>query len=400
MGFLAYITESLMNLKTSKLRSFLAILGILVGTGSVVALLSSGQMATEHALQQFKTLGTNLLALSIQDNNTNASQDRSQKKYFELSNVPVIKGASSKIELVAPYINIFSSIYYDGKRLQGQVFGATDSLYHIVKLQIAKGRFVSYLDANSNFCDIGSKLASQLKLRGVMNPIGKQIQLGKRLYTIVGVTKPWQTNLFLFANLNNSVLVPLTQSYRLSPYAQISDILFRVDKGSNLKQIQTAITGKLKILLPKKRFMFRSPKQIIDIMSKQRKTFTWLLGMIGGISLLVGGIGVMNIMLVSVIERRREIGIRMAIGARRTDIRWMFLIESVTLTLFGGFLGVTLGILVSVILAEVADWGFVFFVLPPALGFAVSVLVGILSGFYPAYRASQLDPIETLQGGE
>ena len=203
---------------------------------------------------------------------------------------------------------------------------------------------------------------------------------------------------FLFANLNNSVLVPLTQSYRLSPYAQINDILFRVDKGSNLKQIQDSITGKLKILLPNKRFMFRSPKQIIDIMSKQRKTFTWLLGMIGGISLLVGGIGVMNIMLVSVIERRREIGIRMAIGARRADIRWMFLIESVTLTLFGGFLGVTLGILVSVILAEVADWGFVFFILPPTLGFLVSVLVGILSGFYPAYRASRLDPIETLHG--
>ncbi|MDF1759345.1 MAG: ABC transporter permease [Coxiellaceae bacterium] len=398
MGFLAYINESLMNLKTSKLRSFLAILGILVGTGSVVALLSSGQMATEHALKQFKTLGTNLLALSIQENNMSGMQDHSQKKYFELGNVPVLKDASSKIELVAPYINVFSSIFYDGKQLQGQIFGATDALYHIVKLKIAKGRFVSYLDANSNFCDIGSKLASQLKSRGVMNPIGKQIQLGKRLYTIVGVTQPWQTNLFLFANLNNSVLVPLSQSYRLSPYAQINDILFRVDKGSNLKQIQDAITGKLKILLPNKRFMFRSPKQIIDIMSKQRKTFTWLLGMIGGISLLVGGIGVMNIMLVSVIERRREIGIRMAIGARRADIRWMFLIESVTLTLFGGFLGVTLGILVSVILAEVADWGFVFFILPPTLGFLVSVLVGILSGFYPAYRASRLDPIETLHG--
>ena len=398
MGFAAYIFESLMNLKTSKLRSFLAILGILVGTGSVVALISSGQMATNNALKQFKTLGTNLLALSIQS--SPAAHNDSQKQSFTAMDVPLTKGASDKIELVAPYINVYSSLYFNGKQLQGQIFGAGSALYTIVKLKIYRGRFVSYLDENSNFCDIGYSLYKQLRAHGELNPIGKQIQLGRHLFTIVGILKPWQTNLFLFADLNNAVIVPLQKSYQLSQYAQINDVLFRVVKGSNLTSIQDKIQAKLKIILPHKRFVFRSPKQIIDIMGKQRKTFTWLLGMIGGISLLVGGIGVMNIMLVSVIERRREIGIRMAIGARGSDIRWMFLIESVTLTLFGGACGVILGVLISVVLAEVAHWEFTLFLLPPVLGFAVSVMVGILSGVYPAFRASQLDPIETLHGGE
>ena len=372
MGFFAYIIESLLNLKTSKLRSFLAILGILVGTGSVVALISSGQLATNNALKQFKTLGTNLIALSIQSG-PQEQRGHEQQQHFTMGDVPILKNSSSRIELVAPYINVYNSIYFNGKQMQGQIFGANRSLFTIVKLKIDKGRFVTYLDNNSDFCDIGNKLYQQLRAQGILNPLGKQIQLGKRLFTIVGILKPWQTNLFLFADLNNSVIVPLEKSYQLSQYAQINDVLFRVVKGSDLTEIQNKVKGKLQVMLPGQRFMFRSPKQIIDIMGKQRKTFTWLLAMIGGISLLVGGIGVMNIMLVSVIERRREIGIRMAIGARSTDIRWMFLIESVTLTVFGGLCGVLLGVLISVILAKVAHWDFTFFVLPPVLGFVVSV---------------------------
>lgn len=274
----------------------------------------------------------------------------------------------------------------------------THDLLPVVKMHIGSGRFVSYLDNHSYFCLVGDKIAKQLRQHGVFNPIGKQIQLGKVLFTIVGVLGPWQTNLFMFADLNDSIMIPLQTAYLLSKYANINDLLIRVKKGANLKTIQTKVDSKLKLLLPKKQFQFRSPDQIIGIMTKQRSTFTYLLGMIGSISLLVGGIGVMNIMLVSVIERRREIGIRLAIGARRGDIRYMFLIESITLTLFGGLMGVILGVTISVILALAAGWGFTFFILPPVLGFVVSVIVGMISGFYPAFRASKLDPIETLHG--
>lgn len=395
------IRESLTNLFSAKLRSFLAILGILVGTASVVALISSGQMATAHALAQFKTLGTNLLSLDIQyqqGSQSAATSDQSQK--FVAADVPILKTASQHIELVAPYINVYSPLNYQGHTVQGQVFGATTALYQIVKLHIARGRFVSYLDEQSRYCDIGSTLAKDLKTYGVFNPIGKQLQLGSTIYTIVGVLKPWKPNLFLYSDLNSAAVVPLANSYQISHYAQISSMLFRVTKGVPLNPIQDALKAKMHLLLPNAQLMFRSPEQIINIMGKQRKTFTLLLAMIGSISLLVGGIGVMNIMLVSVIERRREIGIRMAIGARRRDIRRMFLIESIMLTLFGGLMGVIIGVIISAVLAHFSGWEFTLYLLPPALGFAVSVLVGIVSGFYPAYRASQLDPIETLQGGD
>ncbi|HLD16663.1 MAG TPA: ABC transporter permease [Coxiellaceae bacterium] len=396
MKLITQIAESFANLTNAKLRSFLAILGILVGTASVVALVSSGQMATANALQQFKTLGTNLIALSIQDMGDGPQQGVGQQQ-LQLSDMPALKNASPAIELIAPYISTYSSLYFNGNTLDGEVVGATDSLKEVVKLYLQEGRFVSYLDANSAFCVIGDQIAQNIKQTGAVKLLGNQIQLGNTYCTIIGVLKPWQTNLFMFSDLNQSIIIPLQQAYYLSSTAQINNILFRVKKEVNLAPIQQALQDKVSLMLPGQKAVFRSPEQIIEVMTKQRSTFTWLLGMIGSISLIVGGIGVMNIMLVSVVERRQEIGIRMAIGARRSDIRIMFLVEAVTLTLFGGLLGVMVGVVASFTLAFFAHWDFSFYLLPPLLGFIVSVLVGVISGFYPAYTASQVDPIQCLQ---
>ena len=138
-------------------------------------------------------------------------------------------------------------------------------------------------------------------------------------------------------------------------------------------------------------------KQIIKSMEEQGRIFTLLLGLIGGISLLVGGIGVMNVMLVSVVERKREIGIRKAIGAKRRDIQMLFLIESIVLSLFGGVLGVIAGLGVAYVISLFSGWQFSLYLEPPLIGFGVSVFTGIFFGFYPAMRAARLDPIETLR---
>lgn len=393
MQLSTHIKEAFLNLCYAKMRSFLAILGILVGSASVVALISSSQLATQHALAQFKTLGTNLLSVDLQQV-FKAQQNQSIKK-FEVHDTLVLKHAVSSIELIAPYITLFEMIHAPGIADNGQVIAATRDLARIVKINVARGRLVSYLDVHSNYCTIGSDLARKIAATGV-DPMGQQVLIDKSYFTIIGILKPWKPNLFLFSDLNNAVMIPLQAAYLISKQSQIRNILLRLQKGTLLAPTQVLIQQTLSRLLPGVQVQFRNPQQIIDIVGKQRKTFTLLLASIGGIALLVGGIGVMNIMLVSVVERRREIGIRMAIGARQGDILTMFLVESIILTLFGGIIGIILGVLVSLITAKISHWLFQIFSMPIILGFTVSMLVGILSGFYPALRASRLDPIQSL----
>lgn len=392
MGFWIHVKEAFTNLFSVKLRSFLAILGVLVGTGSVVALISSSQLATAHALEQFKTLGTNLISMNLVSDQSDQS---STKKKLTLSDIPAIKSASPQIVEAAPYISLYQNIVFHGVSSSGQILGVSESFFDIAKVNLQKGRKVTILDKQNYYCIIGHDIAKKIKAMGV-DPMYKEILVGNSYFTIVGIADAWQPNIFLFADINTGVIIPLQTSYLISSYANIENVLFRLVQNPNIPQVQAALTKKMKTLFPNANLQFRNPEQIINIVAKQRVTFTWLLAAIGGIALIVGGIGVMNIMLVSVVERRREIGIRMAVGARSSDIMKMFLIEAVILTVFGGLIGIMIGVAISYILAIVTKWEFHFYILPPLLGFIVSVIVGIISGFYPAFRASRLNPIQTL----
>lgn len=394
MGFLAHIREALMNLFSAKLRSLLAILGILVGTGSVVALISSSQLATDHALAQFKRLGTNLLAVMLSSNQT--ANPSGQGHTLSLDDMSTIQQQIPAIEKIVPYTMLFQPMNFQDQQFEGQILGATEGLADIVKINMEAGRFVSFLDHNSFYCVVGHDIAEKIRAKG-LNPINQQISVGKQLLTIIGVAAPWEPNLFLFANINQGIIIPISLSFILQPNIQIQNILLQLHPGTSLDPTKSQLETVLLQLAPDTQVRFHDPEQIIEVVSKQRSTFTWLLSAIGGISLLVGGIGVMNIMLVSVIERRREIGIRMAIGARRKDILEMFLIEAVVLTLAGGLLGVILGTATTLILAWSSGWEYSFHLLPALLGFIVSAAVGVFSGLYPSYRASRLDPIATLQ---
>lgn len=396
MGFFSGLQEAMLNLLSAKLRSFLAILGVLVGTASVVALISSSQLATEHALAEFKKLGTNLISLYIEQADFRDSQSA---VHFHLSDVPILKSASKQIELIAPYTQSYQSSYFENDNLDAQLVGVTESFKSIAKIQMKKGRFISYLDGRSFYCVIGAKVADKIKNKYPSERlIGNQVRIGPFMFTIVGVLKTWPENLFISANLNEAILIPVQTSYFLSKNIQINNILMRLVKEPEITPLKNQVRDTMQSVLPGQKIIFNSPSQIISIISKQKKTYTWLMAAIGSISLVVGGIGVMNIMLVSVVERKREIGIRMAIGARQIDILRMFLIESVLLTVFGGFLGVIVGVFVSYILVVFTHWAFHLYLTPILLGFFVSVMVGIFSGFYPAFRASKLNPIDCLAG--
>jgi putative ABC transport system permease protein len=399
MNLQGHLRDALTNLYVAKLRSLLAVLGILIGTASVVAMVSGGELATRQALNEFKALGTDLLAVTIsqgeQSNETEASAENAGKK-LSPDEVLDLKDVSPDIIQVAPYINVYANATFASRSIDAGVLGVTEDFFGVAKLQMLRGRFVRYLDKYSAFCVVGSNVYEQLK-GYALDPIGEQINLGGTIFTIIGALKPWQENSFIYASLNDSIFIPIEAATVISKYADISNIVIKLTPQANIEYVIADITKKLETEAPGKKLYFQSAKQFIKGMEHEREILTIFLGLIGSIALVVGGIGIMNIMLVSVTERRREIGIRLAIGAKRRDIQMLFLVESVTLALFGGICGVLIGILISYILALSKGWEFTLFFMPPAIGFGVSVCIGIFFGFYPAYKASKLDPIETLR---
>lgn len=396
MYFTMQIKEAISNLLTAKLRAFLAIFGILVGTGSVVAMVSSGQMATAQALSQFKQLGTDLLSVSLFQDLKNSSEGTANT-YLTMQNVKNIALFEPSIKNISGYTMLYVPAAYEGRNLDVAVIGADSQLTSVIKIMIAKGRALSFMDEQSMFCVVGSDVAKKLKLFGILNPIGKQIRLGNNYFTIIGVANKWQENDFFNQNINHSIIVPLNTSLMISKNAKVANIVMRLKGDINIDSVEARIKQYIAKILPGQRYYFRSAKQLVASMAEQQKALTIMLGLIGSISLFVGGIGVMNIMLVSVIERKQEIGIRKAVGAKQKDIRWLFLIESMILTLVGGILGIIAGITTSLIIAKFAHWKFHVFILPCLIGFVVSVAVGIFFGFYPAYQASRLDPIQALR---
>jgi putative ABC transport system permease protein len=386
------IQLALANLNASKLRTMLAVLGILVGTASVVALVSSGNLATQQALAQLQTLGTNLLSVNIFEMSLNSDNQNN----LTVAQAIGAKSSSNMIDKVAPYITPYSPTVYEGHVVNASVIGATEELQDTLKIQLDAGRFISPLDHYTLFCVLGHNIYQNLLAIDPSNPLGKQLRIGNSIFTIIGIADQWPQNSFFDQDINQSIIIPIEASYLISKFTPINNIVFKLKNHANIDAVEANITAYLNQQVSHKKTFFHSAKQLIQSMQKQRAILTLLLGLIGSIALLVGGIGIMNIMLVSVVERRREIGIRRALGAKQRDIQSMFLVESVLLSVIGGLLGVFAGIIISFIIAIYSGWEFTVFLMPPIVGFSVSVLIGIFFGFYPAYQASRLNPIETL----
>lgn len=398
MKIIEHAREGLANLYYSKLRSILALLGVLVGSASVVAMVLGGELATNEALRQFKSLGTDLLALSINipaDDNSHAALGLSNN--ITLQQALDIRKADPQIDMVAPYTPLFNSILYNGESINAMILGVTDSFADIVHLKLQSGRFVSVLDGYSFYCVVGQDVYNNLIKISHRNPIGQQLQIGKNIFIIIGVAEHWPENNFVYANVDSSILIPSLASTALSKYATLNTMILRLKPNADIPKVEEHISSYIDSVVSGKQVMYRSAKELIMKMRKQSDILTVFLGLIGSVSLIVGGIGVMNIMLVSVVERKREIGIRLAVGAKRKDIAAMFLLESIMLSLLGGVLGVIIGIVIAYVIALFWHWHFMLFLWPPLAGFSVSVAVGIFFGFYPAYLASRLNPIDALK---
>lgn len=395
MNFLTHFQQAIVNLTASKLRSFLAVLGILVGTAAVVALLSCGQLATEKALEQFKALGTDLLAVSVYQKTPEPSHSGGDS--LTVNQWQQLAEQIPFILKIAPYSTAYQPLSYQGKAMQGVVIGADDTLDGIIDIELAQGHFVSFVESFEHFCVIGDGLARQIKEISWDDPVGKQLRIGQSLYTIIGVAKRWKENGFFNEDINQAVIIPIAGMPLVSKDAKVNNAVVLLKPDSPIDEIIEEIKHIVTSYAPKLTVFSRSAKQIIASMESQGHIFTLLLGVIGGISLLVGGIGVMNVMLVSVSERKKEIGVRKAVGAKNHAIQALFLAESVMLSLLGGVLGVSLGLIFTYIVAYFSGWNFSIYWLPPLAGFFVSAATGVFFGFYPARRASKLEPMVCLR---
>lgn len=395
MNFSTHCQQALVNLTAAKLRSFLAILGILVGTAAVVALISCGQLATEKALAQFKALGTDLLAVSVFQKSAGHSPGTMES--LSVNQWEKLEEQIPSIVDMAPYSTAYQPLSFQGKQMQGVVIGANEHLAKIVHITLAAGHFVSFVESYEHYCVIGAHLARQIKEISFDDPIGKQLRIGPSLYTIIGVAELWKENGFFNEDINQAAIVPLTGINLISKDAKVNNVVIELKPDSPIDEVNADIKQIISSMTPKLSVFSRSAKQIIASMESQGRIFTLLLAVIGGISLLVGGIGVMNVMLVSVSERKKEIGIRKAVGAKNSEIQALFLVESVMLSLLGGILGVLLGLIFTRIVAYFSEWNFSIYMLPPIAGFLVSAATGIFFGFYPARRAAKLEPVVSLR---
>ncbi len=387
--FFLLAREAVANLLAVAQRSVLALLGIVIGTASVIAMLNVGHNAEVESIRQFKSMGTDLIVAQI-------LMGQAQGARPTVLAIEEISQSLPEIRQIAP-LSITGMRLGRDRSVQSSVIGATPSLEGVIRLRTAEGRFLSRFDLDETYAIIGAKIAASSKISA--NPLhpGDQVRIGNYLFTVIGILAKVTHNPLLPFDVNSSVIIPQASMRRVATQAGSSTILAAATEDSDPTLAAEALGERLRALHGGKPVQTQSARQLIEGMQKQATIMAGLLAAIGSISLLVGGVGVMNVMLMNVAERRREIGLRMALGARRSHIRTMFLMEAALLSLTGGVCGTVLGMLAALAYARFSGWDFAPSSLALPLGAGISAGVGLFFGAYPAASAARLDPIETLR---
>ena len=382
--------EAFRSLWGARQRSLLALVGIVIGIGSVIGMVSIGTIVQQEAIRQFKDMGIDVITIR------KGSGDSGTREFI-VQDVLKITEEKRSVTSVAPYMTSGTELVMGRQKINMEEMGVTPSFFDINKLVVVKGRSVTELDDNRYFCVVGTELAAFLGKTGDGNVLGRQVTAEGRVFTVIGVLDKVAEGGLRPYGLNRAILMPITTAARTFRNPQINTIMARIAPQVNITQIKADVRD---FFQKKGRGIpveVISAEELIERMKKQMQMFSLLLGAIGSISLIVGGIGVMNVMLISVTERRSEIGLRRALGAQQSDIQSQFLIESVLLCLAGGIIGIIIGVGVSYLFAYFSKWQFIMSYASIALGFGVSTAVGVFCGFYPARTAAKLDPIKALR---
>lgn len=408
MSVLNNIRIALRALKANKLRSSLTVLGIVIGVAAVVALLSIGKGATQGITSQVEGMGTNLVTVSSSRMFGPGGGGASSTSSLYYSDYEAITTKVDNIAGIAPYYQSQEAVATTNRTSNYSVIGITPSYEEVTLQTIELGRFLTSSDGltKKRVAVIGATVSSDL-FQG-LNPIGRTIKINNVDFEVVGVLASKGTSGFMSGDSN--VLIPLETGYakvfgvraRSNGKYTLSGISISAASAEStdavISQTETVLRSQHNLgLNDDLGFSVSSQAQMLSSLSSITSTLTALLGAIAGISLLVGGIGIMNITLVSVTERTREIGLRKAVGAPRKAILFQFLVETVTLSLIGGVLGILLGAAIATIVSFLGLITAVVTVDVLVLAFTFSAMIGLFFGIYPAWQASKLNPIEALR---
>lgn len=397
--------ETIFSLSANKARSFLTILGIVIGIGSVIAMISVGQGATADITGRIESLGTNLLVVMPGSqrqagNIVRGGMGSSQSLTIEDSDA--IKITVPNIVSVAPTVSSRKQVTAKGTNTNTNVYGIDGGYFSLRTIEVENGAAISnqQIKSRAKVAVLGPTANTDLFGDGA-NSIGQKIRVSGQEFTVIGVTKAKGGS--GMGSSDDLVYVPITTAQQyISGNQSVSNINIQVATQNLMAvaqvQVQDLLLQRHRISDPNSAdFSIMNQTDLLSSMSSVAGTLTLLLGAIAGISLVVGGIGIMNMMLTTVTERTREIGLRKSLGANNEDISAQFLTESVAFTFIGGVIGIVIGYLTALLISKFSGLTTVVSYTSVLLSFGISALIGIVFGYYPARRAAKLDPIEALR---